>query len=65
MAISREKDRLLINANLYHKDLGAAPAFMGGGEVYMRCREGQSMEHFIRNSFRDRKYFEVTSMLQG
>jgi TRAP-type C4-dicarboxylate transport system substrate-binding protein len=29
------------------KDLGGAPAFMGGGEVYMALQRGQSMEQFL------------------
>jgi TRAP-type C4-dicarboxylate transport system substrate-binding protein len=43
------------------KDLGGAPAFMGGGEVYMALQRG-TVDGGISSvtSFRDRKYYEVT-----
>ena len=43
------------------RDLGAAPAFMGGGEVYMALQRG-TVDGATSSvtSFRDRKYFEVT-----
>jgi tripartite ATP-independent transporter DctP family solute receptor len=44
--------------------LGAAPAFMGGGEVYMALQRG-TVDGAISTltSFYDRKYFEVTKYL--
>jgi tripartite ATP-independent transporter DctP family solute receptor len=43
------------------KALGGAPAFMGGGEVYMALQRG-TVDGAVSSvtSFRDRKYFEVT-----
>ncbi len=43
------------------KNLGGAPAFMGGGEVYMALQRG-TVDGAVSSvtSFRDRKYFEVT-----
>ncbi len=43
------------------KNLGGAPAFMGGGEVYMALQRG-TVDGATSSvtSFRDRKYFEVT-----
>ncbi len=46
------------------KALGGAPAFMGGGEVYMALQRG-TVDGAIStlSSFYDRKYFEVTKYL--
>ncbi|MFB3816354.1 MAG: TRAP transporter substrate-binding protein [Candidatus Methylomirabilales bacterium] len=46
------------------KALGGAPAFMGGGEVYMALQRG-TVDGAIStlSSFYDRKYFEVTKHL--
>ena len=48
------------------RDLGAAPAFMGGGEVYMALQRG-TVDGATSSvtSFRDRKYFEVTKYVTG
>jgi TRAP-type C4-dicarboxylate transport system substrate-binding protein len=47
--------------SLYIKNLGAAPAFMGWGEVYLALQRN-TVDGAISSvtSFRDRKYYEVT-----
>ena len=48
------------------RDLGGAPAFMGGGEVYMALQRG-TVDGATSSvtSFRDRKYYEVTKYISA